>query len=1067
MRPSVLLPGRALAAVLLALVTVPFPPPFAVPALGAPAGAGDPADLALAAQIKSWTGPARDFPRGIRLEEDRLIRATPETEGLYVVDVPAGGSSSLGVEWEERRDVDRVVIEYADRRQMPAFGDQDLQLWLKTGAEGAEPEGGATPFEGAWVSVDDTIRITGCRWTHTFAPPEGGILKIRVSVRGAGKIAVRSFEAYGRARWREARVRFRLGVGRPERRDWDGAIEVHNGVLLGLTPLVEGPAAPRIDGSRWTAAGGAGAEPAIEARLLETDAGPESPDRTIVTIRTRVRSFSFLMSDLAEQGIIGPRDFGVVVARGDLEPTEFALRQRVEGKKTIRERVTELPEQSFETALASIPEKKRTKFLVLSPPLARNKFCVRPDGSFFARWDRDLVFRIETADGAGGDRPQGVEAGYLPILLSAWAEGPIRWRATYFTRFIADLFEPAKGDEPTVLLVRLEAENAGAADAEAKARIVLRRGAGGPGMLSLDQGFLLEVGAIRLRADPPAKGSVSLERGSGIAFAASLAPGERASFVVKAPWPGEGADAAAVRAALAAMDFDASRESVRAFWEIIIARGMDVRVPEEPLDRIWRSLLIHQYAWGDRDPKTGYDLANVAAVVYGPVGNESSQMAKALDLWGHADQARRYLEPLWRMKGSNDLRACVADGDGALPGFWSHYVFNTGFILWNAAIHWRLTRDGEWLDQALPTLIEAADWIVRQRRLTLREEGPGTARLEYGFFPACGLEDEAAYRYWTMTNGYMALGVRSVADLLTEIEHPDAKRVAAQADAFRQDLLAGFRESITRAPVVGLRSGYHVPYVPKYLHRRGRSEGHYEAELGALHLVTCGLLEPSDEVVDWILDFHEDVVYMTEAPDHHPIIPLDRIEELWFPLGGFAKTQPYLLHNQIVHLRRDDVKSYLRGLWNCLVAMNYPDVNAFPEHFCWDGAADCKTYEEAMFLQQYRAMFVWEEGDVLWLAKGTPRHWLADGNEIEVRAAPSFFGPVSFSLRSEEGAKRIIARVEGGGGAKARVLRLRHPSERPIRTVTVNGEAWKDVDPARETIALPPVAEAIEVIAEY
>ena len=116
-------------------------------------------------------------------------------------------------------------------------------------------------------------------------------------------------------------------------------------------------------------------------------------------------------------------------------------------------------------------------------------------------------------------------------------------------------------------------------------------------------------------------------------------------------------------------------------------------------------------------------------------------------------------------------------------------------------------------------------------------------------------------------------------------------------------------------------------------------------------------------------------------------------------------------------------------------------------------------------------MLVQERDDQsLLLAQATPRPWLEEGKEIKVENAPTYFGKVSMTIRSEANSGRIIARIQSprGSGPAAIVLRLRHPGEKPIQSVTVNGQSWRDFDVEKEWIRIQsPRYEGYEVVANY
>jgi hypothetical protein len=116
-------------------------------------------------------------------------------------------------------------------------------------------------------------------------------------------------------------------------------------------------------------------------------------------------------------------------------------------------------------------------------------------------------------------------------------------------------------------------------------------------------------------------------------------------------------------------------------------------------------------------------------------------------------------------------------------------------------------------------------------------------------------------------------------------------------------------------------------------------------------------------------------------------------------------------------------------------------------------------------------MLVREVDDhTLLLAQATPRKWLEDGKKIEVRRAPTYFGPVSLQMESQERSGKILATVEFEGNNRPQLLliRVRHPDEKPIRSVTVDGQDWKDFDSRKEWVVIrSPSRNRYSVVAGY
>ena len=117
------------------------------------------------------------------------------------------------------------------------------------------------------------------------------------------------------------------------------------------------------------------------------------------------------------------------------------------------------------------------------------------------------------------------------------------------------------------------------------------------------------------------------------------------------------------------------------------------------------------------------------------------------------------------------------------------------------------------------------------------------------------------------------------------------------------------------------------------------------------------------------------------------------------------------------------------------------------------------------FMEQFRSLLVWEDGNALWLAKATPRHWLEQGKKISVKNAPTYFGTVAYEIVSDVDHGKIAATVEmpSRNPPKTVLLRFRHPKALPIKSVTVNGSPWTDFDPVKEVISLHDVKGTVKV----
>jgi hypothetical protein len=110
-----------------------------------------------------------------------------------------------------------------------------------------------------------------------------------------------------------------------------------------------------------------------------------------------------------------------------------------------------------------------------------------------------------------------------------------------------------------------------------------------------------------------------------------------------------------------------------------------------------------------------------------------------------------------------------------------------------------------------------------------------------------------------------------------------------------------------------------------------------------------------------------------------------------------------------------------------------------------------------------------ERGDVLWIAKATPRAWLEQGKKISVKNAPTHFGLVAYEIVSDTDNGKITATVEmpSRNPPKTLLLRLRNPKAMPIQSVTVNGKDWQDFNKEKETLELKGLTGTVTVVTKY
>jgi hypothetical protein len=948
-------------------------------------------------------------------------------------------------------------------------------------------------------------------------------LKVRL-ISEAGNIPGKArIWIYGNSRWRQAT--FDIETQSSEDVEISGRIELINGGLVSLQSLPR-PRSVEVDGSRWKRQGAAGGSAGVRVKILYAENEDlNSNDLTRVTVRlgdeSRSTGFSFVPQDVLKEGVIHIPAFETIVSdvsRVNDKPSGSKWKQ------PVRERILEQPEMTREMAMQGIPRLSPLRWVPLGVPSARQEFFVGPEGDWrisalslntdkgrdaerwifnkdFGKerqWD-EMDVLLDTRQEPkfdGGDR-EGVrrylEEGHLPLIHVQWQNGPLRYHhALTATILLGDYGDDIsrRGDETVVLLSKLQVTNTSSTEQLASLNIrysintplVLQQdgiiAVHRPDSNSVSEGLTALRGIISMdkaagggAANWQVKGGDKPDSSVVLCRQEKLKPGQIRTIYFKTPFV-ELLDAEEL-ARLRTISFEDQAEKVLSYWRQRLAKGMVVDVPDTALNNFYKANLWHNVITTDRDPQTGLYNQGVATIRYRVFANETVMIARSMDMRGEHLEAERFLEPMLYYQGNEHLKGRFSTKDGVFhsAGDYTHgeYAMNHGFTLWGVADHYLLTRDRAYLQRVAPKLVKGCDFLINERASTKSKPG---SRI-YGLSPASSLEDVVEYQYWFATNSYFYLGMKRAVLALADIGHPEAERIAAEAEKYRQDIESNALEATTRSAVVPLRDGNYVPYVPSRVYQwRHLTEGWIrEALYCSLHLATTEVVLPDDPMMTWMLDDLEDNIFFSWQSGYN----VSDYQQRWFERGGIT-LQPCLLDMPIVYMARNEIAAALRAFWNTYSLLIYPDTECFAEwapRFGAGGGPVYKTSDESRFVMWLRQLLVWENGDQLWLARAAPREWLQDGKTIRIERAKTIFGTVSMVIRSEVGKDRISAQISlPNRNPPAEVwLRLRHPEGRQPRRVSVNGKPVESKRIVGTDIRLVPgikdLSRPVEVNVEY
>ena len=192
-------------------------------------------------------------------------------------------------------------------------------------------------------------------------------------------------------------------------------------------------------------------------------------------------------------------------------------------------------------------------------------------------------------------------------------------------------------------------------------------------------------------------------------------------------------------------------------------------------------------------------------------------------------------------------------------------------------------------------------------------------------------------------------------------------------------------------------------------------------------------------------------------------------EDLWF--WNTMVNLPKSALNANVFLRQDDIPNFLYFFLNHAVIIVGSNGKMW-EHSHPDIYVDCENPDNGSagwFVENFRNVLVVEDGDELWIMKGTPRAWLRQGETIEAVKVPTFFGKLSYKLESNADNGEIKVSIEMPERVPVPItkLRLRHPEAKSIKDIVIVGTANGSIDADGETVSFMGAEGKIEITAKY
>ena len=748
------------------------------------------------------------LPEGLTdIEPD--IQSTRAPDAVYSVPVDADGTGCIGLEWAERRFLRNASLEFVDAASMPAAQDARLEYWS-----------GESPWQGEWKRLESDIAVDGLRWAVVWSRGKSGGLKsgtekIRWILPKQGQpVRVHALSASSRSGKREVSLRVEwhkeAPAGSPRK------IELYNGEFA--------------EGSNKYVQPFPTSDPPV-VRLHCSVPGPWKTDRTMLRFTqasTDVLVSSDLITvaveDVLTQGPVYVPETGLYVTKEPAAPPFAEYLQQIAGKKTVLERVREMPDQTFEQAMEHVHNPIQDLGpMMISLACDNRKFVIQREGAIvfepYANVDQEPILIPATCSitpGFGTGRQESVtrhlDGGWLPAPVNETQHDGVAFRQRSFVAPVGGEALPESNGwlyDKAACVAEFTLSNQTNGGKSASVDLAFA-----PGTARMTpQGALIEKDGRVLAYVPKPGEALSIEAANGrLAVKAALAPNASATFGVLLP-----AWAASEEELLPLADTQALFDSFRRYWEQALAQNVQVETPDAFLNDVIRASQVHCLLAARNEERGKRIAAWISSDRYGPLESEANSVIRGMDLMGNHEFARR----------SHDFFIHRYSPEGFLTT--GYTLMGTGWHLWTLAEHYFLTRDDAWLRSAAPNVERACRWVMKQQEKTRARDGEDWKLPESGLVPPGVGADWNRYAYRFAVQGHYCLGLMLASTVL------DAARSEEEGHTLDNDkvtdnaldLVRSYTWSVQRTPVVALSNGTWVRGYPGMLYCFGQHSRHW------------------------------------------------------------------------------------------------------------------------------------------------------------------------------------------------------------------------------------------------
>ncbi|SFB45384.1 hypothetical protein SAMN05216312_108306 [Cohnella sp. OV330] len=444
-------------------------------------------------------------------------------------------------------------------------------------------------------------------------------------------------------------------------------------------------------------------------------------------------------------------------------------------------------------------------------------------------------------------------------------------------------------------------------------------------------------------------------------------------------------------------------EQCRQIWNLALMGKANVKVPEPIIQDIFDTAqanalqLIAERADGSALP--GQGGFNEYTTVY---SWEVSVYLKMLNRLGYGDTVKKTLQYfLSTQAGSKGPAGDIVSPEGSFRAhiFW---MCETGAVLGLLADYYLTTKDRSWFGEHLPAIVQACEWIKKERGATKIVQEDGTKAAHYGLLPKGRVHDWPDQGHFFFSDAHTWHGLHLMALALKDWGYPDEAIYTAEAQDYRECLEAAVRRATYPHP-----PGEQIRWISNEVYTKpGEKKAVYAID-GPAVLLDTGIIDAEDSIVPEIEYYMRSYfsmgdLFAVRLPEMEDAA-LGKLQEQYAgsPIDLYYVNQVERIWHRVWCLRGEREKA-LRYFYSTMAFSTTLDTLHVQERFCpqlpwlspWqpNGSGNGRVME--MILNSLYLI----EDRTLKLLPCAPAEWLEPGKRIEANRVATYLGELSFKV---------------------------------------------------------------------